>query len=147
MPKLYIMVGIPGSGKSTYAEKNFSHLATIFSSDKIRGELLGDENNQSNKDLIFSTLYARVREHLLSGKDALIDSTNVNRFERARVLDKFKDLSDIERVAVFVNTPLEECLRRNSSRARVVPESVIRDFHSRLEKPEIDEGFASIIEV
>ena len=147
MPKLYIMVGIPGSGKSTYAEKNLSQFATIFSSDKLRGELLGDENDQSNKDLIFRTLYDRVREHLLEGKNAVIDATNLNKAERSRVLENFKDIDNVERVAVFVNTPLDECLLRNSRRSRVVPESVIRDFHSRLEKPSIDEGFSSIIEV
>ncbi len=147
MPKLYIMVGVPGSGKSTYAERVLSKSATIFSSDKIRGELLGEENDQSNKDLIFSTLYSRARDCLLEGKDAVIDATNLNKFERARVFENFKDIDGIERISVFVNTPLDECLLRNNRRARVVPESVIRDFHSRLEKPSIEEGFDSIIEV
>ena len=147
MPKLYIMVGIPGSGKSTYAEKYLSQTATIFSSDKIRGELLGDENDQSNKELIFSTLYSRIREHLLEGKDAVLDATNVNRFERARTLNNFTDIEDVERIAVFVNTPLDECLVRNGSRTRIFPESVIRDFYSRLERPAIDEGFVEIVEI
>ena len=147
MPKLYVMVGIPGSGKSTYAEVNLSQSATIFSSDKLRGELLGDEGNQDNKDLIFSTLYSRARDCLLSGKDAVIDATNVNKFERARVLENFKDIDDLVKVAIFVNTPLEECISRNKNRSRVVPEKVIRDFYSRLEIPVEDEGFNSIVEV
>ena len=147
MPKLYIMVGVPGSGKSTYAEDILSKSATIFSSDKLRGELLGDENRQDNKDLIFSTLYDRARTCILRGGSAVIDATNVTKSDRLRVLRHFADIEGLEKIAVVVLATLDECISRNAMRERKVPDKVIADFYNKLEKPVLEEGFDFIMEV
>ena len=47
MNKLIFMIGLPGSGKSAYAERNLGD-CEILSSDKLRTELLNDVNNQEN---------------------------------------------------------------------------------------------------
>ena len=47
MPKLIMMVGVAGSGKSTVAMRYaLTQSAIIYSSDAIRAELYGDENCQ-----------------------------------------------------------------------------------------------------
>ena len=58
MPQLILLIGIPGSGKSFYAKKYdydriFKHNTTILSSDQIRKEILGDENDQTHNDEVF----------------------------------------------------------------------------------------------
>lgn len=142
--RLYILIGLPGSGKSTYAEKELSKTAIILSSDAIRKELLNDETNQDNNRLIFSTLYNRARIHLIDGKDVVIDATSINRFERARVLDNFKDL-DIERIAIYFNTPAKVCCERDKNRARTVGNDIIYRYKNKFEFPKKDEGFDKII--
>ena len=58
IPIFTMMVGLPGSGKSTYAEKlSKERSAIICSSDKVREDLYGDENSQSNNDEVFKLLY------------------------------------------------------------------------------------------
>ena len=75
-PTLIVMVGLPGSGKSTIAkqlaEDNPNTL--IFSSDAYREKICGDENDQSNNDLVFRTLHKDLREALLLGKNCIFDA-------------------------------------------------------------------------
>ncbi len=62
IPIFTMMVGLPGSGKSTYAEKlSKERSAIICSSDKVREDLYGDENSQSNNDEVFKLLHKRIK--------------------------------------------------------------------------------------
>lgn len=61
MPIFFMMVGLPYSGKSVYAEglrEKFG--AEIHSSDAIRAEILGDVQDQTNNQIVFDTLHKRV---------------------------------------------------------------------------------------
>lgn len=70
MPTLYMMVGLPGSGKSYFAENALIGV-TVHSSDKIREEILGDITDQSRQELVFQTLHNRVLADLIHGKDTV----------------------------------------------------------------------------
>jgi len=144
MAKLIFLIGLPGSGKSTYAEKNLSKDSEILSSDRIRQELFNDETNQDNNQLVFDTLFARARDFLIQGKNVVIDATNVDKQERVNSLAKFKDL-DVYRVAIVVKTPVSECIRRDSMRERTVGKNVILKFRRRMVYPTKAEGFDKII--
>ena len=52
MQCFYMMVGLPGSGKSWYAENKLPD-AVIHSSDTIREELLSDISDQNHQELVF----------------------------------------------------------------------------------------------
>ena len=74
-----MMVGLPGSGKSTYAKQLSEETnAVICSSDTIREELYGDENSQDNNDEVFKILHSRIKENLKNGKNVIYDATNIN---------------------------------------------------------------------
>ena len=143
MAKLIVMVGVPGSGKSTYAKNHFENNAEILSSDALRKELFGDENNQKNNDILFSELYSRARNFLNNNKNVVIDATNINVFERKRMLKNFEDLN-VEKIAVVIQTSIEKCLKQNAQRERRVDDSVIEMFFKNFEMPTTAEGFNKI---
>ena len=145
-PTLVVMVGLPGSGKSTIAKQlaEDNPNTYIFSSDAYREKLCGDENDQSNNDLVFRTLHKDLRESLLVGKNCIIDATNVTLKDRRRILDNIKDLA-IEKIAYFVDTPHDECWERDKARDRSVGFGVIHKFLRRFQFPQRFEGFDKII--
>ena len=65
VPKFIMMVGLPASGKSTYAlELADTYNANIHASDSISEELSGDINNQDINDIVFKTLHNRIKKDL-----------------------------------------------------------------------------------
>lgn len=65
MNKLYMMIGLPGSGKSTIAKEiSKSEDAVIVSSDEIRKEL-GDINDQSQNNKVFEEAEKRLKQNIL----------------------------------------------------------------------------------
>lgn len=140
MNKLYTMVGIPGSGKSTIA--NQIPNAVVISSDAIRKELYGAEEIQGNGKQVFDLVYKRIREELTKGHDVVFDATNLTTWARNAVF-RFT----AEHIAVFVNTSLSDCLKRNAARERKVPEEVIYRMYHSLTCPNKTEGFKTIITI
>ncbi len=79
MSIFFMMVGLPYSGKSVYAEglrEKFG--AEIHSSDAIRAEILGNVQDQTNNQIVFDTLHKRVISDLSAGKNVIYDATNIN---------------------------------------------------------------------
>lgn len=144
MPRFYMMVGLPGSGKSQYAK---SLNAAVHSSDAIRSEILGDENDQTQQELVFKTLHDRVLQDLKEGKDAVYDATNINYKGRMNFLKEVKALHipSLLNVCVFMAVPYEVCLERNSNRGRRVPDSVIRRMYEKFDIPMFAEGWDGIV--
>ena len=146
MGRLIILVGLPGSGKSTYA-KSFPKEAigdvVWLSSDTIRKELYGDESIQGDPNKVFQVLHQRVRTYLTGDSTVIYDATNVNRKSRKQVISIAKSLlAYIE--AHIVWCPYEECIRRDANRERTVGREVIDKFIKRWETPFFDEGIDKI---
>src|SRR3954451_20151025 len=78
---LIVLVGISGSGKSTFARKHFKP-TEIISSDFCRGLVSDDDNDQSATEDAFAVLHYITRKRLERGKLTVIDATNVQ--EEAR---------------------------------------------------------------
>lgn len=144
MVKFIMMIGLVGSGKSYHAkELALEYNAEIFSSDALREEMFGDVNHQSDNDALFKELHKRIRECLTSGKNAIMDSTNINYKRRMEFL---KSLNKIpcEKIAVLMATPYEVCLERNAQRERKVPEYVIKRMYMNFNIPYWYEGWDDI---
>lgn len=143
-PKLIVMVGLPGSGKSTYAKELIKNKKAdiILSSDSIREELTGDENNQTVNDKVFKLLYQRMNDYLTEGKSVIIDATNTTLKSRLRIMSECKVSCSKE--AIVVNPTVLECYKRDSDRERTVGEQVINRFLSAFQCPQKFEGFDSI---
>lgn len=144
MTKLFMMIGLPASGKSTLAEQIAkSEDAEIVSSDNIRKELYGDENIQGDNNKVFRILQERIINGLKNNKNMIYDATNINYKRRMAFLQKIRKLK-IEKIAIMVATPYEQCLIRNSQRERQVPEEVIKRMYFNFYVPQYFEGWDDI---
>lgn len=116
MPELCLvaLVGVSGSGKSSFARKHFKP-TEVLSSDFFRGLITDDENDQSVTAEAFEALYYLAAKRLRHQKLTVIDATNVQRESRAKLLRLAKD-HDVLTVAIVLNTPKAECARRNAER-------------------------------
>lgn len=79
-PFMVMLVGLPGSGKST-AAKVFSERkdCVVLSSDAIREELYGNVNDTEHNAKVFEVLHRRSRDLLRAGISVCIDSTNLSK--------------------------------------------------------------------
>lgn len=139
MAKFYMMVGVPGSGKS-YLARTFN--VPIVSSDAIRAELFGSEDDQDHNSEVFNELHKRVHALLKEGKDCVYDATNLSRKRRKNFLKELPQ--DVKKIAVVAATELDVILRQNSERTRVVPEEVIMRMFKQMSLPRLDEGWDMI---
>ena len=124
---MVLMIGIQGSGKSTFYHK-----------------FLKDDFVRVNLD----TLRTRHREKLLieecveKGKSFAVDNTNPTRLDRERYIPLAK-AAGYRIVGYFMQSKIRECIKRNNKRQgkEKVPEGAIVSTSNKLEMPSYDEGF------
>ncbi len=144
MTNFYMMIGLPGSGKSTIAKEIAEkENAIIISTDQLRQELLNDINSQESNKLIFQEAEKCLEDNLRANKNTIFDATNINYKRRMELLNKLNKFR-IKKIAVLVATPYEECLERNKRRDRQVPEEVIRRMYFNFYIPQYYEGFDEV---
>lgn len=127
---MIILVGLPASGKSSVYNKICSDLVQV-SLDVIKTRAKEIKLLQS----IFN-----------EGKDLVIDNTNASISERKRYLDLAKE-HGYKTVCVWMDTPKEECLKRNKIRSNRVPDIAIHTIAKRFEDPTKSEGFTGLIKI
>jgi predicted kinase len=150
-PTLYMLVGVPASGKSTWvASQEWIDDPVFISSDAyIERYAAGVDKTYSEVfESYVGTATSYMNEDLnsarLNRKNIVWDQTNVSRKIRFRKLKQFKDY---DAVAVVFKTPDRDTLnaRLAARPGKNIPEFVMNNMINTFEMPTEDEGFKQII--
>lgn len=150
-PKAYILIGLPGTGKSTWIKNQTWALGlTVVSTDvfvedyaRAQGKTYS-EVFESYMPQAIELMVAQVIDARKQGKDIIWDQTSTTIASRKR---KFNMLADkYEMIAVvFISPDREEWNRRLASRpGKVIPEHVLLDMQKNFEYPRYAEGFSTM---
>lgn len=125
MPRLYVPIGIPGSGKSTWTRLL---RAAVISTDDIRAEAPGGYVHSHEANLaVFNTFHERIGHYLSREVDVVADATNLQAKHRRSLLDIAVEQDADMHYIVFTN--VAQAVLRNARRggvARVPDEAMLR---------------------
>jgi predicted kinase len=116
---LVVLVGIAGSGKTTFAARHFAP-TRIVSSDAMRALIADDPSAQGATDDAFDLLHRLLEMRLRRGRLTVVDATNVEDWARAELVSLARHHVR-PAVGIVLDLPLEEALARNLRRATPRP--------------------------
>lgn len=130
---LIVLIGVSGSGKSSFARKHFKR-TEILSSDECRALVSDEENNQSATNDAFDVLYYIAGKRLKNGLLTVIDATNVQKESRKGLIELGREYHCLP-VAIVLDLPEQICEDRNLNRKdRDFGTYVIRQQYQQLKK-------------
>lgn len=146
MATLFLVCGIPGSGKSTFLSQFVKKSSSlIISRDKIRFSLLKDgEDYFAHEPIVEQMFYTGISKALELGYDVFADQSSISPSARRKIKNRVHGFSEIN--IIWIDTPIEVCIERDSKRegrARV-GEKVIKNMLANFTPPTFEEGFANI---
>ena len=150
MAKCYLLIGVPGAGKSTWiSNQSWAKDCVIVSTDnhvETYAESVGKTYNEVFSDYMSTAVDLMAKDVVAAreaDKDIIWDQTSVSVKSRQR---KFRMLRDYEHIAVVFATPdMNELTKRLASRpGKNIPWSVMTSMIENFEMPTIDEGFKEI---
>ena len=148
--QLFIMIGAPGSGKSTWVKRQLKmDIDAYVSRDEIRFNLLQDgEDYFSHEKEVFNTFIDNIAMFLNEPNDiyrVFADASHLNYGSRMKLINGLKsrgvDFENVDINYIFMYTSLKTCLERNAKRegrARV-PDRTIEEMYNSLSEPEHEE--------
>lgn len=145
MPKLIMLCGFPGVGKSTFAQKRLADQGRYISRDEIRKGYLQEDYKDyfAHESRVWLDYVEMISESLDDGRDVIADSTNMSAKARRRLL---KDIDlrydgELEILCYYFNVPVEVALARNNQRTGFahVPEQTLRNMARTFVPPSYDE--------
>jgi predicted kinase len=156
-----LMVGVSGSGKTTWVNSHKEYVAC--STDSILEHLAESMGvsyteafnyiqNKKKFDYITAKFFEKIRECILSEKDFVIDRTHLKRHVRISLINELKTIANenrkhLELFAISFELPTNIIFERLKSREKTgkfIPKEVILEQINSFDIPTVDEGFDSI---
>lgn len=143
---IHMLIGIPGSGKSTYAlELSKTLKCEIVSTDVVRRD-----NPDWSESAIWPEVYKRCAIALKQNRDVIFDATNITPKVRKRFVDEVSKFGvEVKMAAYYFDTPANVCAKRvdkrnNDKTQYELPVSVVFSYASSIIYPTLEEGFSFI---
>ena len=151
MNRLWLMIGAPGSGKSTYLATHNIPNSVVISRDKIRYSMLSDEDEYFSKENdVYKEFVNEIAEALLSRRfdHVFVDQTSLDERARTKLLNALHGCRALfnELNAIVFNLPLKKVLKQNAQRTgrALVPEDSVIQMYNRMTIPTEEEGFDNV---
>ena len=140
MSTLILLVGLPGTGKSSWIKDNASNFLVV-SSEEIRECLFGRVKNDSNKTTVEAYKRDIIKSSLEYGQNVVVDDYNLSASERLKIL---RDAPiDTVKKAVYFTPNMNKLLRRFKN-SHDITEEVLNKMSSNTDIPTKSEGYESI---
>lgn len=133
LPEVAILVGLPGSGKTSFVRARLAGHAHVSK------DLMRRTRDRNTRQL------ALVAQALAAGRSVVVDNTNLRLTDRAPLIAA-AGAAGAKTIGYFFDATATECLARNRARegkARV-PDVAIHIARARLEPPTREEGFDAL---
>lgn len=136
---LIILVGLPASGKTTFAfklkeklESDFHNKVKIIDPDIIRDKAFPNSFDFKNEPKIREKNIHSVRKHLIKGQIVISDDLNYYSSMR-HDLKLIADSLNIKFYIIHISTPLKLCIKRNKERGKSIPNKVIKNIYNKFD--------------
>lgn len=126
-PKAFLMVGLPGSGKSTWIKNSLPANIPVISRDIIRHRLGFTKSvdqkavlSKDKEDTVTEYEMGMIHNYLAQGSDIVIDDINTGKYRKGMI--QFLRDNGAEVIGVRMNTRLDTCIKRRDG--QISPEAM-----------------------
>jgi predicted kinase len=132
MSKITILQGLPASGKSTIAKEIITKTGNTkrFNKDDFRAMFDNSKWSRKNEKFVLKARDLLIDQALQDGFNVIVDDTNFH----PKHIQTIKEIAKKYNAKVeiqFIDTPIEECIRRDLIRPNSVGEQVIRSMYNQ----------------
>lgn len=147
MTNLVLMMGAPGSGKSTFAKSLLRHDDEYISRDAIRYSMVKENEDYFSKENEVMKVFIQKVDYAIAHckGDVYADATHLTPSSRGKLLNNLKNKANI--VVIYMDTDLETTLAQNDLRTgrEKVPKSAVIKMHNSIIMPQKFEGISKVL--
>ena len=137
MAKMYLMSGLSGSGKTTYARKFAADNDLLYLNvDDFYAVWNGSPTIHEHEFEVWIAFYQAIHCAEIAGRDCIVDTNALTAVDRIQFLNWFPTF---EHHLIWIEAPIELCVENNNNRARVVPIAELEKMYHYMEYPTANE--------